>query len=298
MDSSRLIRSKSSMSFDQLKVRMIQDKIAEQYSMAQRRPRQKSLRIIVLKKNYRKRLAEEINEKNKMQTWTSMQKDVDQILKNVKLSESNKDAGKLSGGRCLIKPSKFTTATPRKDSGSSYESSSSSLRRTKSFSEKRTAVELKRSKLDSIPAPKPFFNLDRPVFDLSKPVNLSLSNILSKIVPPTPTKQKPEPEPKQKANFGFSGRSLFQSGKPQKIPKMTENTSTFYLSSEAALSHTAKIDEMNEKMRYVKQLEKEFNENKIKRQRDEEEEKEQKSKRRLSFGKSPVHSLVCARREE
>lgn len=296
MESLRVTRSSSSLSvpYDQLKVKQVQDNITQQYQAAPRKQRQISLRIAVLKKNYRKRLVEEIYEKQKMKdsAWYAAHNEVE-----ISQTESTKKSGNLSGGRSLIKPSRFTTKDTKTSSNEPESSYSSSLRRTKSFNDKvKPVIQIRKSKLDNKPVPKPFFDLDKPVFDLSKPVKFRVPAIVSKIVPPTPTKQKPEP--KEKSNFGFSGRSLFQNGKPQKIPKMTENSSTFYISSEAALSHTAKINEVDEKMKYVRQLEKDFNDNKIKRQRDEEEEKEQKSKRRLSFGKNPLHFLVGTKHNE
>jgi len=302
MESLRVTRSSSSLSvpYDQLKVKQVQDKITQQYQAAPRKQRQNSLRIAVLKKNYRKRLVEEINEKQKMKesAWYAAHNEVDK-KSEISHNEPTKESGKLNGGRCLIKPSRFTTKDTKTSSNDDENSYSSPLRRTKSFNEKvKPVIQIRKSKLDNKPVPRPFFDLEKPVFDLSKPVKLRVPAIVSKIVPPTPTKQKPEQEPKARSNFGFSGRSLFQNGKPQKIPKMTENSSTFYISSEAALSHTAKINEIDEKMKYVRQLEKDFNDNKIKRQRDEEEDKEQKSKRRLSFGKNPLHFLVGAKHDE
>lgn len=299
MESLRVTRSSSSLSvpYDQLKVKQVQDKITQQYQAAPRKQRQISLRIAVLKKNYRKRLVEEINEKQKMKesAWYAAHNEVDNK------SEVSEPAasGRLNGGSCLIKPSRFTIKDTKTSSNDDENSYSSPLRRTKSFNNKvKPVIEIRKSKLDNKPAPRPFFDLDKPVFDLSKPVKLRVPAIVSKIVPPTPTKQKPEPEQKTRSNFGFSGRSLFQNGKPQKITKMTENSSTFYNCSEAILSHTAKTNEIDKKMKYVRQLEKDFNDNKIKRQRDEEEEKEQTSKRRLSFGKNPFHFLVGAKHDE
>lgn len=318
MSSPRLTRSKSFNSVEQLKVAQVQEKITQKYA-APKRTRQNSLRIAVLKKNYRKRLIEEINERVNKSTVNSDKKVEEipkkEVEKSSKMMESSSrltqllsgkvekstenqtkgsenistlHIGKLDSGKSLVKQARLT-AEPKEVKAPV---------RSKSFSSTtKPVVEVRKptiTTLDLSHVPKPLFGNEKSSsFSLFRK---QISQAAS--FPPTPTKQRPQPEPLSRPKFGFSGRSLFSNGNKshENSKKILEKSSTFYVSSEAAMNHTEKLNQINEKLKYVKQLERDFNDNKLKRQKDEDEvendAEEKKSKRRLSFGKNPLLFLV------
>lgn len=280
----RLTRSKSFTSFDFLRVEQVQDKVARQSPKVSvpKRPKRNSLRIIVLKKNYRKRLVEEINEKTKkrmIEEATQVEVKVPEPAPKIekkfsKLNEifsrfvekAEEPIGKLSGSKGLLKPSKLEVLDTKP--------SSSPLRPSKSFSgTTKPLIEVRKQ--------------PKPSFEVLKPKRPHL------LIPPTPTKQKPQLAQSDRVT---QRKSLFQGKNQDEKLQEVSKTKNFYQNS----SHTAKLNEISEKLKYVRQLEKEFNENKLKRQMVEavEGNEEKKSRKRLSFGKSPLQFLMGGGRKE